>query len=122
LKKNGSPGARTRNSRAPLGCQKLTSVSLGRYHMAVRQIPVTSQRPAALPLAEVPPVLLSHQLDAMLPERAAPIRQLAAQLARDLDDTGHLARERVVIHGDFTNDNVIARGMPPAASGVVDFR
>ena len=94
---------------------------LGRYHMAVRQIPVTSQRPAALPLAEVPPVLLSHQLDAILPERAAPIRQLAAQLARDLDDTGHLARERVVIHGDFTNDNVIARGMPPAASGVIDF-
>jgi len=94
---------------------------LGRYHMAVRQIPVTSQRPAALPLAEVPPVLLSHQLDAIPPERAAPIRQLAAQLARDLDDTGHLARERVVIHGDFTNDNVIARGMPPAASGVIDF-
>jgi len=94
---------------------------LGRYHMAVRQIPVSSQRPAALPLAEVPPVLLSHQLDAILPERAAPIRQLAAQLARDLDDTGHLARERVVIHGDFTKDNVIARGMPPAASGVIDF-
>jgi transcriptional regulator with XRE-family HTH domain len=30
LKKNGSPGARTRNSRAPLGCQKLTSVTSGR--------------------------------------------------------------------------------------------
>jgi hypothetical protein len=30
LKKNGSPGARTRNSRAPLGCQKLTSVTPGR--------------------------------------------------------------------------------------------
>jgi Ser/Thr protein kinase RdoA (MazF antagonist) len=94
---------------------------LGHYHMAVKQIPVTSQRPAALPLAEVPPVLLSYQLDAIPPERAAPIRQLAAQLALGLDDTGHLARERVVIHGDFTNDNVIARGIPPAASGVIDF-
>jgi len=94
---------------------------LGRYHVAVRQIPVTGQRPAALPLAEVPPVLLSHTLDAIPPERAALIRQLAAQLARDLDNTGHAARERIVIHGDFTNDNVIARGTPPAACGVIDF-
>jgi Ser/Thr protein kinase RdoA (MazF antagonist) len=94
---------------------------LGRYHVAVRQIQVTSQRPATLPLAEVPRILLSHELDAIPPERAAPIRQLAAQLARVLDDTGHLSRERMVIHGDFTNDNVIARGAPPMASGVIDF-
>jgi Ser/Thr protein kinase RdoA (MazF antagonist) len=94
---------------------------LGRYHVAVRQIQVTGQRPSALPLAEVPPVLLPHQLEAIPPERAALIRQLAAQLVRDLDDNGHLARERMVIHGDFTNDNVIARGTPPEASGVIDF-
>src|SRR5215468_4484611 len=30
LKKNGSPGARTRNSRPPLGCQKFTSATSGR--------------------------------------------------------------------------------------------
>ena len=94
---------------------------LGRYHGVVRQIQVTGQRPAALPLVEVPRVLLSHKLDAIAAERAALIRQLAAQLAGDLDGTGHLARERMVIHGDFTNDNVIARGSPPAASGVIDF-
>jgi homoserine kinase type II len=94
---------------------------LGRYHLAARQIQVTSQRPAALPLAEVPRVLLSQKLDAIPPERAASIRQLVAQLGRDLEDTGHRARERMVIHGDFTNDNVIARGTPPAASGVIDF-
>lgn len=94
---------------------------LGRYHVAVQQIQVTSQRPAALPLAQVPPLLLTHQLDAIRPEKAAAIRQLAAQLACDLDNTGHLARDRVVIHGDFTNDNVIAHGTPPAASAVIDF-
>jgi Ser/Thr protein kinase RdoA (MazF antagonist) len=94
---------------------------LGRYHAAVRQIRVASQRPAALPLAQVPPVLLSHPLDAIPAERAAVIRQLAAQLASDLAGTGHLARERMVIHGDFTNENVIASGTPPAASGVIDF-
>jgi Ser/Thr protein kinase RdoA (MazF antagonist) len=94
---------------------------LGHYHVAVRQMQMTGQRPAALPLADVPRVLLSQRLDVIPPERAASIRQLAGQLARDLDDTGHLARERTVIHGDFTNDNVIARGMPPAPSGVIDF-
>src|SRR5215469_18925102 len=30
LKKNGSPGARTRNWRPPLGCQKFTSATSGR--------------------------------------------------------------------------------------------
>jgi len=84
---------------------------LGRYHATVRQLEVTSQRPDALPLADVPGILLSQQLDAarVSPDRAAIIRQLAGQLARDLNDTGQLTGERVVIHGDFTNHNVIAR-------------
>ena len=93
----------------------------GRYHATVRQIEVTSQRPAALPLADVPEVLLSRKLDVVPLEKRANIRQLAAQLACDLDGTGHLHRERVVIHGDFTNDNVIADGTPPHATGVIDF-
>lgn len=46
-----------------------TGALLGRYHLAVRQIQVTSQRPAALPLAEVPPVLLSHPLNAIPSQR-----------------------------------------------------
>lgn len=49
------------------------------------------------------------------------VRQLAQRLARDLDQTGHLARDCVVIHGDFTNHNVIADGTPPRATGVIDF-
>ena len=94
---------------------------LGRYHATARQIEVTSQRPDALPLGDVPEVLLSNKLDMVPPEERAVIRQLAAQLARDLDGTGHLRRERVVIHGDFTSDNVIADGTPPRATGVIDF-
>jgi len=94
---------------------------LGRYHATVRQIEVTSQRPDALPLADVPTVLLSRRLDAVPLEERAVIGRLAAQLACDLDGTGHLRRERVVIHGDFTNDNVIADGTPPRTTGVIDF-
>ena len=96
-------------------------VLLGRYHATVRQIEVTSQRPDALPLADVPAVLVSSKLDVVPLEERPVIRQLAAQLARDLDGTGHLRREHVVIHGDFTNDNVIADGTPPRATGVIDF-
>ena len=94
---------------------------LGRYHAIVRQIEVTSQRPDALPLADVSAVLLSRKLDVVPLEEQAIIRQLAEQLACDLDGTGHQRRDRVVIHGDFTNDNVIADGTPPRATGVIDF-
>lgn len=94
---------------------------LGGYHAVARQIRMPDQRPGALPLAEVPAILLSHKLDAIPAERAAVIRQLAAQLACDLDHAGQPRTERAVIHGDFTNDNVIADGMPPATRGVIDF-
>jgi len=96
---------------------------LARYHAAARQIAVPGQRPGALPLAEVPQILLSPQLAAVgvAPDRASVIRQLAHQLARDLGDTAVLAGEQIVIHGDFTNHNVLAAGTPPRATGVIDF-
>ena len=94
---------------------------LGRYHATARQIEVTSQRPDALPLADVPEVLMSRKLDVVPLEERPVIRQLAAQLACDLDGTDHQRRDRVVIHGDFTNDNVVADGTPPRAAGVIDF-
>jgi Ser/Thr protein kinase RdoA (MazF antagonist) len=96
---------------------------LARYHAAARRIGVTSQRPAALPLADVPGILLSRQFDAtrISPDQAALIRRQAGLLARDLDATGHRARERAVVHGDFTNDNVLADGTPPRPAGVIDF-
>jgi Ser/Thr protein kinase RdoA (MazF antagonist) len=96
---------------------------LGRYHVTVRRIGVTGQRPGALPLADVPAILLSPRLEAagVGAVRAAVIRDLAARLARDLTGTRPLAGEHIVIHGDFTNDNVIADGTPPRPAGVIDF-
>jgi Ser/Thr protein kinase RdoA (MazF antagonist) len=97
---------------------------LGRYHTAVRQIPVVGQRPSALPLGDVPEVLLSgRRLEAagVRPDRAAIIRRLAGELARDLARAGRLTTEQVIIHGDFTSHNVIAEGVPPRAAGVIDF-
>lgn len=96
---------------------------LGRYHVTVRRIGVTGQRPGALPLADVPGILLSPRLEAARvgSGRAAVIRDLAARLARDLSGMRPPAGERVIIHGDFTNDNVIADGTPPRPAGVIDF-
>jgi len=96
---------------------------LGRYHAVARRIEVTGQRPGVLPLAGVPPVLLSRQLDAVHldVDSAAAIRREAERLAHDLAQAGHLTGERIVIHGDFTNHNVIADGTPPRAVGVIDF-
>lgn len=96
---------------------------LARYHATVRRIKVASQRPGALPLADVPSILLSPQLNKIRlgQDLTAIIRAQAELLAHNLDDIGHLTGERVVIHGDFTTDNVIADGTPPRATGVIDF-
>lgn len=96
---------------------------LARYHAAVQRITVNDQRPGALPLTDVPPILLSRRLDALHlgADRTAIIRREAERLAHDLDHASHLTGERLVIHGDFTNDNVVADGAPPRAVGVIDF-
>jgi len=93
------------------------------YHATVRQIAVPEQRPTALPLGAVPAVLLSARLDALGIDagEAGAIRQLASRLDAELADTAALVGDRVVIHGDFTNDNVIASGRPLRATGVIDF-
>lgn len=96
---------------------------LARYHATIRRIETGSQRPGALPLAEVPAVLRSPQLQAARvgPDQAAIICGLAENLACDLDQASRLASPRVVIHGDFTNHNILSAGSPPKLAGVIDF-
>lgn len=95
---------------------------LGRYHGVAEQIRMPEQRPSALPLAEVPAVLLSAlNTPGIAAHDSALVGQHAERLRRSLHDIAPVIRERAVIHGDFTNDNVIASGTPTAATGVVDF-
>jgi len=96
---------------------------LARYHAAACQVRVTSQRPIALPLAQVPAVLASglpgqHGREA---GQVRLVRRLAGELAADLDRIGNGRLLRLVIHGDFTNHNVIAGGQPSRPCGVIDF-
>jgi Ser/Thr protein kinase RdoA (MazF antagonist) len=95
---------------------------LARYHAAACQVQVASQRPVALPLAQVPAVLAAAGLPATgEDDHRRLVRRLAGELAADLDDIGHGRSQRVVIHGDFTNHNVIAAGQPSRPCGVIDF-
>ena len=95
---------------------------LARYHQAAFSVHPAGQRPVALPLAQVPAVL------ACAGERTGgergqilATRQLADELAADLGHIGHSTAPKTVIHGDFTNHNVIADGQPPRPCGIIDF-
>lgn len=96
---------------------------LGRYHVAVEALEPTGQRPSAVPLADVPAILLSGLLDAVgvSRDRAATISRLAAELAADLAESAAAGPGPLAIHGDFTCHNVVATGAPPVAAGVIDF-
>ena len=94
---------------------------LSRYHTAARHVVMAGQRPGALTLADVPAILLSDDLRGIAPDTQHVVRRLAARLAADLDTIARLTTGRVVIHGDFTTDNVIATGSPPQVTGVIDF-
>lgn len=97
---------------------------LARYHAAACQVRVTSQRPIALPLAQVPAVLASAgPRTAGEAEQVRLVQRLAGELAADLGRIGHDRLPRLVIHGDFTNHNVIAAGsrQPSRPCGVIDF-
>jgi homoserine kinase type II len=96
---------------------------LARYHVAIAALEPTSQRPSAVPLADVPAILRSGLLEGagVGRDRAARIRHLAADLATDLAAAGSAGPGPLVIHGDFTCHNVVASGAPPVAAGVIDF-
>ncbi|MGH3304372.1 MAG: phosphotransferase enzyme family protein [Streptosporangiaceae bacterium] len=96
---------------------------MGRYHVAVSTLERAAQRPGALPLIDVPAILLSGQLAAagVRGDRAARIRDLAAQLAGDLADAGLASTGRLTIHGDFPCHNVLATGTPPVPAGGIAF-
>lgn len=94
---------------------------LGRLHDAASMLPSRKQRPGAVPLKAVPAILTG----ALSEQVTSPIVDLYGVLAAEFDDAlreiGHEAQPTIVIHGDFTNHNVIADGDPICPVGVIDF-
>ena len=107
-------------SRVPM---EAVGALLARYHAAACQVRMASQRPVALPLAQVPAVLApaGPRTAGEEDDQIRLVRRLAGELAADLDRIGHGRLPRLVIHGDFTNHNVTAGGQPWRPCGVIDF-
>jgi len=107
---------------APQPPMEAIGALLARYHTAAFQVQPASQRPTALPLARVPAMLASAGIHAHGEDgQIRLIRHLAGELAADLERIGHPRPPQLVIHGDFTNHNVIAAGQPPRPCCVIDF-
>jgi Ser/Thr protein kinase RdoA (MazF antagonist) len=96
-------------------------VLLGHLHTSANQVPLPRQRPTALALETVPQILAAPLSKDVSPQLGELCGVLAAELTDDLRRVGHAGRPATIIHGDFTNHNVIARGQPPRAVGVIDF-
>ncbi len=107
-------------SRVPM---EAVGALLARYHAAAGQVRVASQRPVALPLAQVPAVLAwaGPGTTGVDDDQIRLVQRLGGDLAADLDRIGHDRLPRLVIHGDFTSHNVVAGGQPPRPCGVIDF-
>ena len=93
---------------------------LAHFHDAAQDITVPDQRPTAVPLVRVPE-LLRRPSGVANHELLDWCRALGDELAADLEAAGHNRLPVSVIHGDFTNHNVIAAGVPVRARAVIDF-
>jgi Ser/Thr protein kinase RdoA (MazF antagonist) len=83
---------------------------MARFHNAVAQLPPLAQRDGAYPLDTLPARPVDEDL-----------RPALDALEADLAAIDHPTAPRQVIHGDFTAQNVLACGRPPAVCGVIDF-
>lgn len=107
---------------APRPPMEATGALLARYHEAAFAVRPAGQRPIAFPLARVPAaVARAGTRTGGEHGQMRMIRQLADELAADLGHIGHPRPPQTVIHGDFTNHNVIAAGLPPRPCGIIDF-
>ncbi len=93
---------------------------LAHFHDATQDIPAPDQRPTAVSLAMVPGIL-RRPTGVATQELREWCSALGDELAEDLDSVGHSTLPVSVVHGDFTNHNVIAAGVPTRPVGVIDF-
>jgi Ser/Thr protein kinase RdoA (MazF antagonist) len=87
---------------------------LASYHAAAEPIRVAEQRPASTALRDLDRIVTAFP-DGEAKDRLTPLVQtLAAVLPTQ-------PAAPLVIHGDATAHNILARGVPPRPSGLIDF-
>jgi Ser/Thr protein kinase RdoA (MazF antagonist) len=96
---------------------------IARYHDAVAHFDRPAQRPLVPVLDELQAVLPWARLDHTL-SGSNGVQLFRAHLDETADalaSLGHADALRLPIHGDFTTDNVLVDGDPPAIVGAIDF-
>jgi Ser/Thr protein kinase RdoA (MazF antagonist) len=84
------------------------------YHAAAGSVGPHLQRPMALPVAG-----LTRAVRGASGDPPSWLIELCEELAQRLEAVS--SNDRLVIHGDFTNHNVLANGNLPAPVGIIDF-
>ena len=96
---------------------------LARYHEAVRSIDVSMQRPTATPLGRLRALMPWDRLPVATGSVANAQRfdGLVGAMEERLDAGGFFGTDAIIIHGDFTMDNLLIDGRPPGITGLIDF-
>jgi Ser/Thr protein kinase RdoA (MazF antagonist) len=112
----------------PLGSEPAPDMAaagafLARYHQAARTIPVPGQRPTAAELSQLDALMHWQNLRTALGDvvKLGMVNGMLFTVESGLKGLEYAALERLVIHGDATNENLIVDGSPPSVVGLIDF-
>jgi Ser/Thr protein kinase RdoA (MazF antagonist) len=96
---------------------------MARYHDAVERIEFETPRPLVPSIDELAALPPWDRLERTLHGRdgVGRFRKHLEQTASELAETGHALAPPLFIHGDFTTDNILIDGEPPAIVGAIDF-
>ena len=96
---------------------------IAHYHEAIDGLEMDAPRPLVPMIDDLAALAPWDQLARSLHGNDG-VRQFAAHLeqtATELATAGHRRAPRLLIHGDFTTDNILVDGQPPAIVGAIDF-
>ena len=96
---------------------------IARYHAAVEGLEVAAPRPLVPTIVALAALAPWDRLEQTLqgPDGVQQFRGYLEQTGDELAATGHAEARRLLIHGDFTTDNILVDGEPPTIVGALDF-
>jgi Ser/Thr protein kinase RdoA (MazF antagonist) len=96
---------------------------IARYHDAVEDLVMDSPRPLVPTVDDLAELAPWDRLERTLHgvDGVRQFREYLDQTASELAAMGHASSPRLLIHGDFTTDNILIDGEPPRIVGAIDF-
>lgn len=93
---------------------------MARFHEAISGVEPEGQREGTVSVASLVESETWTGIQLSAPQQRV-LSQSVGLLAEELDRVRHGHARHSVIHGDLTNHNVLASGVPPRPCGVIDF-